>query len=340
MSINKGKVIWFLICPFLLVLFLIYFICVAYFYDPLQLFGEKYPKYYHKNIRLSAKRVIDNYDFNSVILGTSLFLSSNPMELSNGKYINITIPGATMLERKIVLEYLLLKYSSIKNVIYSFDIFADGYGTYGKDFSSLYGNNLGYIDKLQFYLNGHVSYICFFKLSVNDDCVGLNHDYYSVQHKSKNIDYILNLDDFQNQDLKYDSYIERKIIQDNLVDIVKRFKNTTFHIIMPPYHTLYYKQNFIYFDLYKFGVSVLGEYDNVKLYFFGNEDFTDNINNYQDDKVHFRPWINSRINKAINEGTNIITKENMDEYFDKFINKVENYNIKAYEEALKLDIRE
>lgn len=30
----------------------------------------------------------------------------------------------------------------------------------------------------------------------------------------------------------------------------------------------------------------------------------------------------------------------MDEYFDKFTKKVENYDIKAYEEALKRDIRE
>lgn len=42
----------------------------------------------------------------------------------------------------------------------------------------------------------------------------------------------------------------------------------------------------------------------------------------------------------INEGTNIITINNTEEEFNKFIKKVENYDIKAYEEALRLDIRE
>lgn len=130
------------------------------------------------------------------------------------------------------------------------------------------------------------------------------------------------------------------MLDDYLIYCIKKYPYTTFHIIILPNPLLYYKD--YKDDIYMFkNLSLeLLKYKNVKLYFFGNEEFVANMNNYLGDKQHYKKHINSRINKAINEGTNIISIDNMEDEFNKFIKKVENYDIKAYKEALKLDIRE
>lgn len=336
---NKNKIVWFLICPFSFIIFLLYFISVAYFYDPLQLFSEKYPNRYVENTRLAAKRVIDNYDFDGVYLGTSMLLMSDPKELKDGKYINITLDGSSIKERSYLLDYLLLN-KKITSVIYTLDGIRDDLSFFKKDFSLLYQSN-SVINKIKIYFQGLIPYMCFFALSKHEECIGRMHNYYDLQKEFVRPDYILNKNDFK---LKRKNFIfirERENIKKYILKYVKENPNINFHIVIPPYHILYYKIQLDYLiGIYKIGIEELSKYANVKIYFFGNERFSENVNNWQNDLAHYKKHINSRINKAINEGANIITADNMDEEFDKFIKKVENYDIKAYEEALKLDIKE
>ncbi|MBZ7995615.1 hypothetical protein [Campylobacter canadensis] len=47
--------------------------------------------------------------------------------------------------------------------------------------------------------------------------------------------------------------------------------------------------------IYTVGIKELSKYKNVKIYFFANEKFSDNINNYQNDKYHYSGKYGRRI---------------------------------------------
>ncbi|MBZ7991512.1 MULTISPECIES: hypothetical protein [unclassified Campylobacter] len=318
----------------------LYIVSLVYFYDPLQLFNEKYPNKYLADTRIAAKRVIDNYEFDSVLLGSSMLLMSEPKELNNGKYINITLDGSISEERAYLLEYLF-KTKNIKNIIYTLDGVIQDTSYYKKQFSYLYDTNIDFKDKIKAYFNGLIPYKCFLFFSKKDYCIGREHNYYNLQLEFFRPDYILDEVDFVYQKNLYTITNESRILDKYLVKYIEQNPKTNFHIVIPPYHILSYKKDLDkYLKLYKLSIEKLSKYKNVKIYFFGNERFSDNINNWQNDKQHYKKHINSRINKAINEGTNIITIDNMEKEFNKFIKKVEDYDLKAYKEALKLDIRE
>lgn len=360
MSINKGKVIWFLICPLLLVLFLIYFACVAYFYDPKQLFSEKYDKRYivdDYEQRFWAKRIINNVLFDSVVLGSSMLTESVVAELNFANFINISYGASNWNGRMVILNYLFNKNKNIYNVITTYD----GFWNFSQDindFEFVYDSNLykifEYYLKLLFHDRNFRN--CFFEFSYTEECIGVyigDIKNYNVLRLNDEIELnikILNMlqnknytNDFNvinNVKGGYFDFSNKKI--ENFINFIKKHQKTRFHIVIPPYPIMALKfndyRNFLkYLQL---GINEMIDEDNVLVYWFYDEDFVLDLRNYKQDFWHYQPHVNSRINKAINEGTNVITKENMDEYFDKFIKKVESYDIKAYEEALRLDIRE
>lgn len=336
---NKSNIIYFFICPIIFIIFLCYFITVSYFYDPLQIFSEKYPNKYIDNTRLAAKRVIDNYEFDCVIIGSSMFFMSNPKEILNKKCINIAFEASAMKERKAILDYLFLKNKNINTIIYTYDGVVNNNGPYGKDFSVLYKDKIKFYEKIKFYLQGHIDYKCFLNLSKNQNCIGKEHNYYEAQREIPTSNYILNKSDFILHKDTFKPIYEELILQNYLINYIANNPKTIFHIVIPPYHTLYYKKHLNYLiGIYKIGIKTLSKYKNVKIYFFGSELFSDNINNYNNDKIHYKKHINTIINKSINEGTNTITIQNMNEILNTFIKKVENYNIQYHREASMLDI--
>ncbi len=74
-------------------------------------------------MRIQAMGIINNVDFNSVILGTSLIETAKASEASKlfgGKFVNLSIRASTFYERYIVLK-ALFREKNVKNVIYSFE---------------------------------------------------------------------------------------------------------------------------------------------------------------------------------------------------------------------------
>lgn len=109
-------------------LFLILFIvAIVYICDPLQIIhkGSFDANKYDASMRIQAKGIIDNVDFDSVICGTSIFENTSAAQASNllkERFVNISISGSNFRERYIVLKYLL-KHKKIKSIIYSLDIY-------------------------------------------------------------------------------------------------------------------------------------------------------------------------------------------------------------------------
>ena len=132
---------------------------------------------FHKNIRQQAAGIINNYEFDSVIVGTSMLQNTSAVEASklmSGKFVNISMSGSDFYERKMILEYMFRK-KDIKSIIYSLDSYKfiyqiKGYNLYPlKNFSYLYDNDP--INDIKVYMND--KYLkCLSKYSISKKCVG------------------------------------------------------------------------------------------------------------------------------------------------------------------------
>ena len=97
-----------------------------YLYDPLQLFNQhKFDSHsrLHGNMRLQAAGIINNYSFDSIILGTSMMKGTSAKMASNllgGEFVNISADGSTINERSLVLSHAL-ENKNLRSVIFSFD---------------------------------------------------------------------------------------------------------------------------------------------------------------------------------------------------------------------------
>lgn len=127
-----------LISSALTILFMSAYLAVAYIVDPLYLFNSPEEVKINgrlstdisiplmkKNMRFQAFSIINNYRFDSVILGSSMLenTSSKTCNLKlGGTFINISMSGSSFYERKVILDYLLKK-MSIKSILYSMDSF-------------------------------------------------------------------------------------------------------------------------------------------------------------------------------------------------------------------------
>lgn len=98
---------------------------MIYIYDPLQIFHKSFfdkPKFFVE-MRLGAKGIIEHYDHDSYILGSSMLQNTSAMEASQklgGKFVNISPANSSVAEKSIILNFLF-KHKKPKNIIYSLD---------------------------------------------------------------------------------------------------------------------------------------------------------------------------------------------------------------------------
>jgi hypothetical protein len=157
-----------------------FFFMAMYVYDPLQLFHKPLTRddiTFHSDMRMQAAGIINNYDFDAVILGSSMLANTSTAEaqkLFGMNFFNLSIDGSSFFERDIILNYLLAKKSQIKAIIYSFDTVyisqskeREGFPT--KNFDYLY-DNWQYND-MRAYLNEKYIH-CLFSVSTSKQCIG------------------------------------------------------------------------------------------------------------------------------------------------------------------------
>lgn len=73
-------------------------------------------------------------------------------------------------------------------------------------------------------------------------------------------------------------------------------------------------------------VEKSNEFENLKIFGWGNNSFVDNIANYKDPE-HYEYKINSWMLDAINQNIGLLTKSNIDAYLDLFTQKSLNFDL-------------
>lgn len=346
--------------------FLLLVIALIISYDPLHLFHKSWfskDSRLHGNMRLQAAGIINNYEFDSMIVGTSMLKGTSSHYVSKklgGNFVNLSADGSNLYERNLIMRHAL-RSKKIKQIIYSFDTGLDA--NLKKNNRTLPLDKFNYLydanpfNDLYAYWNSKFL-TCVLTFSTSSQCIGDNRGLKRPQKWFKFIHgrnkKISGIDEWvketgrgrnvysriqreQNRPYKKKQYKEAlalsyEIIDTQLLKTIKENEHVSFHIVFPPYSRLQYslwaKYNPLKYTLYKKTIKYLVEasqlHDNMYVYLLDDLDYLDNMKNYRDMR-HYNTEMNNKIVDYIYEKKYIATKETLNGFFQKIDVKNKTY---------------
>lgn len=138
----------------------------------------------------------------------------------------------------------------------------------------------------------------------------------------------------------FDEKAQENYLNETILNFAKSHPNTQFLLVLPPYSTLYEaikfqsQQEKFQFEKKMVKFMLSQNLPNVKIYAFGDLDFTDNLANYKD-LTHYSEKINSEILKLILQNKGLLTPENFENYYEKISQKARNFDINFYAKEIK-----
>lgn len=362
---------YFLWCGILCLLVATVFIAVVYTLDPLQFFhrATKADGPLSSDMRAQAAGILNSFDIDSIILGTSMLENTSAAEASaklGGKFFNISISAGDHAERSIILKRALRK--NIKNVIYSLD---NSYITCSQreDRIPAYLYDTNPFNDLRYYITAaNIK-----KLFQNDSGLTLtDHDHPMawfhvpdhrdrfggigqwVAHKNNP-----QIKDLVNQRLPQlaatfptdtrrtihspeKEKLAKQYIEKYFLDIIQDHDGTNFYLIIPPYSRLLYaiqrRKNpedfFLHQEIIRYLVERTKEKKNIHIYGFEDQDFLDDIANYKD-ATHYHQKFNTLFLDAIAGDKHELTPENVEEYLKRCEQKAWDYDIPALNDEVQ-----
>jgi hypothetical protein len=305
-------------------------------------------------MRLQAAGIINNYEFDSVIVGTSM-LKGTPAILASdmlgGVFVNLSPNGASIAERKYLIQYAL-KQKEIKNVIISFDTGLDQNLIESNPKFPVTKFNYLYDDVLLNDFKAYWNYKfigCLLSFSTSSDCYGSKRElqrpinWFSKIHlrnakisgvenwvhakggRGKNIYARVNKHIehpiSSRAEFKEKLNLTRQIMDDSLFSIIKEHPNTHFHVIFPPYsrflYALWRDKNPYKYELYIETIRYLvskGATYN-NLTTYSFDDM-DYLNNLNNyrDMRHYNTDMNETMLASIADKKNVINVNNIEEF--------------------------
>lgn len=339
---------------------------ILWLYDPLQLFHKPIFREttFFGDMRLAARGIIRYYDFDSVILGTSMLENTSAKEAGEklgGKWVNLSLWGSAYNERAVILEYLF-GYKKPQKIIYSLESFTITSIKDSSRFDYLYDGNP--LDDFKVYLNDRFI-LCALAWSEKKKCVGKkeleellkwsNHEDLKILFggfenwlkygKKETIAMLKNIKDtpFVVKKDNFDLEKQRNYIQTYVLDFVAENPQTQFYFIVPTYSRLSYRigsdnfDNKVFYNRalnLKWFVQELEKYPNTKIFGFDTLDYADDIANYKD-FTHYNVDMNSLHLDSIKQGKHILDSNNIDSYLKAMEDKIKNYDLKPFIEKAK-----
>lgn len=321
---------------------------LLYLYDPMQFWHKPLWRdaTFSGDARVQNKGIIDNYDFDSIILGTSM-LQQTPKEYANdklgGTWENLSMSDGTFNQRAIILQYAL-KNKEIKRVIYSLD--PDYFNKFSESSSFAYLYKSSNLDIMKFYFNWRFIF-CALKWSESAHCVGnkrAKYDFKEIDSKHKEFPKWAK-NEMQNikgnatlarqwRDFRLDSKekpkINTNVIDKYVLDIVKATPDTQFYFLIPTYSRLaYYANGVEYFANFRayilYFISQIRNLPNATLIGFDDENYADNPANYWE-RTHYYIDLNLMQIDSIANKTHILDSKNIESYLATMLEKIKNYD--------------
>lgn len=355
------------ICLGLTTLFLAFF-CTM---DPLQFFhrASDADGPLSANMRAQAAGILNTFDLDSIILGTSMLENTSASEASaklGGKFFNISLSGGTQVERSHILRKALKK--DLKSVIYSLDAYyIDCMERDGRLPAYLYDDDP--LNDLKYYASpGSIKKIFqpHMGLSRRDhDRPNAWLDIPAEKERFGGIgQWVAHKDNphvkgFLEHELPqaartfaaksrqevHDAKREqlaRDYVEKNILDIIEGHDATNFYFIFPPYSRFYYakmRRNapqdfFLHQQIVRYLVERTSGKKNVHIYGFEDQDFLDDMANYKD-MLHHHQKFNSLFLDAMAAGAHELTPENVEDYLKRCEQKAWNYDIPALNDEVQ-----
>ena len=323
---------WFITCMAALAGAIVLMVFVFWIFDPYFHFHKPFS---FVSYRLYDERYINDgisrhFDYDTIITGTSMaqnFKTSEADVLFGVKSVKETFSGAGYRELSENLDRALRRNKDLKTVIWTMDANSilrdkdyteyDGYPTYLYDAKPC--NDVSYVIYKNVWYHGVLNNL----LMTITGQPSTTFDDYSSWEKETGYEYVM---------AGYDRWEEKAPdapplsakdtemvignIQQNFVDLVNRYPDTTFYIFYTPYSICWWdfmnQEGMInwYLDAELITTKMLLACPNVKLYNFHDKyDIITDLDNYRD-KEHYAAHVNSMILEWMAAGEGLVTEEN------------------------------
>ncbi len=315
--------------------------------------------HYHRPLsfisyRYSDERYINDgiarhYDYDTIIIGTSMCENFKPSEwenLTGEKTIKLPFSGGDFMEMHNQLTRAIKYNPSIKTIIWGIDYDAlvrpYDYHSYDAYPEYLYDNNP--FNDVQYVLNMAVVYKGVLA-DLERTISGIpteNLDDYSAWERKGGLGYImLNYDrlDIPKEMKACLSGEEKEMVLENVTrnisDLADENPNITFLLFYPPYGLIHWDrsnregQTLRHFEAEQIATEELLKHDNIRLYnFFDNYELTCNLENYKDPE-HYLASVNSWILEQLTNDTWLVTEDNYAERMNKTHDFYYNYDFSS-----------
>lgn len=312
--------------------------------------GQNFLAYPLKYERYQNDGIARHYEYDSIITGTSMcqnFKCSEFNELWGAAAIKITNSGASYHESCENIRRAFWHNANVKNVLCSLDGNRLNYPAYEDEYEEypqyLYDNNP--FNDVNYLLNKEVALktIAVLNYTRSGQKTTTMDEYGSwSQYKSFGKESVLasfNLIEEREEEWELtDEDIEQiqENVNQNFVKLAEQYPDTNFYLFFPPYSICYWealvrtKQLNAQLEAQKMSVEMLLAADNVKVFDFSYRiDITENLNNYTD-TLHYGEWINTEILQMMAEGEGLLTRDNLEEYYDVLREMYSTYDYSLY----------
>lgn len=347
----KNSKKWCIVLLSLTLISVMLFGTVTYALDPLIQYRKESNllTYYESSEIYSNPGIAKNYDYDSVLVGSSMVENTDVSEMDDlFGYTTIKVPysGGSSYNHKTILDVCFNSNDNIKNVFWSLDEYAltTDYQTpryplpdYLYDFDKT--NDLSYL------LNLDVFYFYTIKdvfntvkgnkqLAMKDGSWIADESGYCKENALASFEYPYEQTESLGEKFFADDLNDN--LTYNIIPLIKENKNTTFRFYMVPYSIAYWyieksdgKLDAHFYNVKKALGEIL-EYDNTEVYFFQDDvDIITNLDNYKD-YSHFKPEINSYMSKEMKKGNYRLKKDNYEEVLDNFKKYLESFDYDTF----------
>lgn len=328
-----------------------------YVVDPFEQYHKPFlhKPYYEKDQRYRNAGLIKNYEFDSVVVGTSMMqnfkLSDIEQNLNYKTPLKLSISGGSAYELGKTLS-TALQFTEVKNVLFVLDVFSfKGIPKrlrYGKGSMPFYLYDQKFYNDYPYLMSldtlGKTWNVLSRDYNQNDPLFNLD-NMFQWQHffeddfgrlklleewksseRNKNFNTNFNILDYSFDNLK-DSF------DLNLLPLILKYKNTKFTVIFPPYSIMAYKdiEEKLWLDSYlKFKRYIsdhLVKLTNVSLYDFQiAEEISYKLDNYKD-LTHFHQDINLWILENLKENKFLVEANSINYFESTLLHQIMTYHV-------------
>lgn len=303
--------------------------CICYIIDPFCIYHKPwFPGHRYYNNQLMNFGIVNTllkdskYD---TFIGVSSHFQDSPL-IAEDHALNGYISSGSYLDFDFLLPQIL-KIRTLKNVIYSFELFwAD------PELRRAYLNreNL-FLRSFQFLKdeilrrNGTPNLLRWSNRWQQPWCQ-MAQENFNKTAKSYKLNQNLSIQKITEQQKE----IFSQIIDRHILPHIKKWPHKHFHFVIPPYSFIRFlttERTMQYIYLQRLLVEKTSHFKNVKIYSFYDCDFVQNLANYYDPH-HYTPYIIRYILYSVKNDLHRLTTQNLENYESRLIKKLENFKVR------------